>query len=126
MVPEDYLSYSSSYRPDLVARMQGREGMTYIGDTKLVCPHASDPTATHRRGAFVGFGCTEPALTTKMFGQKQRGEPGDGNFDPDTGAGYVSPKEADYVHAIATHQDVQMLLMETYGGFGRGTMQLFK
>ena len=61
-----------------------------------------------------------------MFGQEQRGLPGDGNFDPDTGARYVSPKEADYVHAIATHQDVQMLLMETYGGFGRGTTQLFK
>jgi hypothetical protein len=124
MEPEDYMSYSNTYRPDMVARMQGSEGMNYIGDVKIACPHASDPTKTDSRGSMIGFGNTEPKLVTKMFGQKQRGKSGDGNFDPANGSGFVRPKVADYAHAIATHQDVQMLLFETYGGFGRGTMRL--
>ena len=56
MVPEDYVSYSSTYRPDLVARMMGRGGMAFVGDAKLCCPHATDPTLTHHRGSMVGFG----------------------------------------------------------------------
>jgi hypothetical protein len=126
MEPDDYVSYSSTYRPDLVARMRGRASMALVGDTKLCSPHATDPTLTHHRGSLVGFGHTAPALVAKMCGQKQRGEPGDGQFDPVTGGGYVRPTAADYEHAIATQQDVQMLLFETYGGFGPGTMRLLK
>ena len=53
-----------------------------------------------------------------MLGRKERGSPGDGNFNPQTGGGYVSAKVADYAHAIGLHHEVVVLLFETFGGFG--------
>ena len=61
-----------------------------------------------------------------MFGRAQRGQPGDGAFNPSTGAGYVSPstKPGDYAHAVAKGVQVEPLLFETFGGFSPDVVRL--
>jgi hypothetical protein len=126
MEPTNHHSYSNGYRPDATAYSQGWESAHLVMDIKVGNPHSSNPDDTGRRGAAVGFGNTKPDLVAKMFGQLQRGLEGDGQFNPATGAGYVKPTEGDYAHAIATGQDVRMILFETFGGFGRDTMRVLK
>ena len=127
MEPEDYLPYSSnSYKPDLVAHGLGRGGRSYIADNKFFNSVASEGTEVQRRGAYVGFGNTEPEARKLVHGHVERNSEGDGNFDPQTGGGHVSARVADYVHAIGLQHEVVVLLFETFGGFGDQVVKLLK
>ena len=57
--------------------------------------------------------------TTDVSKMRSSGPPcvGVGNFQPLTGEGYVSPKEGHYDEAARKHV-VDVLLFETFGGFG--------
>ena len=59
------------------------------------------PEDVGQRGAFVGFGNTEPGTSADVFGLEQRGAVGDGDFRPSDGGGYVAYKKADYAHALS-------------------------
>ena len=61
-----------------------------------------------------------------MYGLEERGEPGDGRFDPSTGGGYVAPRKADYAHALSLGVDLRLLAFETFGGFSPGVVRLLK
>ena len=52
-------------------------------------------------GSRVAFGATHEAAAHKVLGRVGYGVPSDGNFDPSSGEGYVSPQTADYVDAIS-------------------------
>ena len=57
---------------------------------------------------------------------EQRGEEGDGNFNPETGTGYVAPRKADYAHALSLDVEVMLLAFETFGGFSPGVERFLK
>ena len=57
---------------------------------------------------------------------KEQGAEGDGNFDPKTGEGHVPARPGDYDRARAQGYDVQLLLLETFGGAGPGVMRLLR
>ena len=52
-----------------------------------------------------------------MHGRRERLGPL-ATFNPNTGAGDVSPKEGDYAHAEAMGLRVVLMLVETFGGLG--------
>ena len=74
----------------------------------------------------MGFGNTRPPMREKVYGRDEHGVEGDGEFDPATGAGYVSAKDGDYRMALGRGCDVWLLLFETFGGFGEGVTRLLK
>ena len=115
--PHDHKTYSSGYRPDLVALYAVSGSHHVIGDLKFFDPLASAFARIGAAGAYVAFGNTRPAARAAVLGRGQRGVEGDGCFNPATGEGYVAPLEADYRHAILQQHDVVPLLFETFGGF---------
>ena len=126
--PENHLPYSNTYRPDLVGRRlaRGGGGRHIVGDVKFLDPLSSNFSDIDRRGAFVAFGSTKPGIHAKVFGLAQRGEKGDGNFNPATGGGYVARTEADYSPALSQGHEVACLLFETFGGFSPAVVRLLK
>lgn len=97
-----------------------------VGDLKVVDPLSSDTASIGPVGAIIAFANSLPAIREKMFGRAQRGQPGDGVFNPATGAGYVSPSIApgDYAYAVSKGVQVEPLLFETFGGFSPDVVQL--
>ena len=63
-------------------------------------------------------------MTLKVFGCEEHGVEADGAFQPEHGTGHIAAHTADYAHAIAHGCDVNLLLFETFGGFGPGVMKL--
>ena len=62
------------------------------------------------RGGFVGFGNTAPQGQLLVHGRRERlGPPA--TFNPNTGAGYVSPKEGDTTLGRAEALGVRVVLM---------------
>ena len=69
---------------------------------------------------------TEPGARAVVLGRPERGTPSDGPFRPRTGEGYVSAQRGDYERARACGVQAQVLLVETFGGFGAGMRDLLK
>ena len=128
MEPANHLPYSNTYRPDLVGQRlaRGGGGKHIVGDLKFLDPLSSNPGSVDGRGGRVAFGSTQPGIHAKVFGLAQRGEKGDGNFDPATGGKYVARAEADYSHSLSQGHEVMCLLFETFGGFSPAVVRLLK
>ena len=124
--PPDHAPYSADYRPDFVALGRGHNGKPLIGEVKLTDPLSSVVAEILQRGRAVAFGNTLPVLQEKVYGLEQRGEEGDGNFKPLTGAGYVAPQKADYEHALSLDCEVLLLAFETFGGFSPDVVRYLK
>ena len=124
MEPSSHLPYSNNYKPDVVIKGQGKGGVRLVGDLKLFDPLSSNPDDVSRRGALVGMGNTAPGSNARVLGLAQRGEEGDGKFNPADGSGYVAFQEADYSHAIAQGCDVRPLLFETFVGMSKEVREL--
>ena len=111
--PADCTEYSD-HRPDLTLLL---EGLLTVFDLKVFAPIGSDAGEVGLRGGFVGFGNTAPHGQLLVHGRRERlGPPA--TFNPNTGAGYVSPKEGDYARAEALGVRVVLMLVETFGGLG--------
>ena len=88
---------------------------------KVVAPIGSDAGEVELRGGFVGFGNTAPHGQLLVHGRRERlGPPA--TFNPNTGAGYVSPKEGDYARAEALGVRVVLMLVETHPYVGDLTL----
>ena len=73
MEPRDHLGYSNDYRPHVSVAGAGRSRSRLVGDVKFKDPLSSNPEDVGQRGAFVGFGNTEPGMSADVFGLEQRG-----------------------------------------------------
>ncbi|EOD38865.1 hypothetical protein EMIHUDRAFT_251615 [Emiliania huxleyi CCMP1516] len=105
-------------------------------------PLSSNPEDVGQRGAFVGLGNTEPGTSADVFGLEQRGAVGDGDFRPSDGGGYEEQGRerardralayqggagGDYRYAREDKGvDVQLLLFESFGGFGKGVREILR
>ena len=106
--PADCSEYSD-HRPDLTLLL---EGLLTVFDLKVFAPIGSDAGEVELRGGFVGFGNTAPHGQLLVHGRRERlGPPA--TFNPNTGAGYVSPKEGDYARAEAL--DVRVVYKQARG-----------
>ena len=119
--PRNYEDYSD-HRPDI----ELRRDKLCVYDLKVFAPIGSKPGEVEQRGAFVGMGNTEPDARAVVLGRSERGTPSDGPFRPRTGEGYVSAQRGDYERARACGVQAQVLLVETFGGFGAGLRDLLK
>ena len=104
----------------------GESGSTFLGELKFIDPLSSNPADIKRRGSLVAFGNTRPPMREKVYGRDEHGAPGDEEFDPATGAGYVPAMDGDYCMAMEHGCDVRLLLFETFGGFGDGVTHLLR
>jgi hypothetical protein len=116
--PKDSARYSD-HRPDFVLRLNG---VDYVWDVKVFDPLGSSPSKLDVRGATVGFGNTAPDAHKLVLGLRQQGVPGDGNFRPGNGQGYVPAFGGDYARAQDNGYKVVCLLAETFGGFHQGLL----
>ena len=91
-------------------------------DVKVFDPLGSSPSKLDVRGATVGFGNTAPDAHKLVLGLRQQGVPGDGNFRPGNGQGYVPAFGGDYARAQDNGYKVVCLLAETFGGFHQGLL----
>ena len=97
-----------------------------LGDLKVIDPLCSEEAKVGLLGGSVAFGNTRPAVRLKMFGHLQRGQIGDGSFNPTTGTGYVTPVPGDYAGALENGAHVVAMLFETFGGFSPDFLGLLK
>jgi hypothetical protein len=123
--PLDSQQYSD-HRPDITLHGLGPAGVSILLDLKLFSCFSSDPASLGRAGASVGFGNTRPAARELVLGLRGRGSPGDGCFNPASGAGYVAPKDGDYARALRDGLEVVPMLFETLGGFSSDFFGLLK
>ena len=120
--PQDYIGYSD-HRPDITLLV---EGSLTAFDLKVFDPIGSQPATTEERGAYVAFGNTAEVADGRVLGRRGRGVAGDGTFCRRTCAGHVAPVVGDYARALANGVTCVPLLVETFGGFGRGLVQALK
>ena len=125
--PPDHSLYSSTYRPDLVVLFaEGGGSHHLILDLKFLDPLVASLSDIRPEGSRVAFGATHEAAAHKVLGRVGHGVPSDGNFDPSSGEGYVSPQTADYVDAITKGHTVVPLLFEAFGGFSPAAVRFFE
>mgnify|MGYP001187389701 FL=1 len=122
--PADSASYSPGKRPDLALHTLGRRAAVLLGDLKLYDPVGSDPTKTGGLGATVAFGNTLFRALELSLGHEERGRPSEGRWDPLSGAGHLPAAKGEYAGAIAQGADVQVLLVETFGGMAPQLLDL--
>ena len=65
-----------------------------------------------------------PEARKIVLGRAQRGQPGDGAFQPTTGAGYVAPAAGQYTWSLSLGIEVLVLLFSTLGGFSPDVLKL--
>ena len=70
---------------------------------------------SENEGSHVGFGGTAEHARHLTFGCKQRGRPGQPQFNHTTGAGYVAEHKGHYHDALSKHRFVSLVLVETTG-----------
>ena len=58
------------------------------------------------------------------LGHEERGRPSEGRWDPLSGAGHLPAAKGEYAGAIAQGADVQVLLVETFGGMAPQLLDL--
>lgn len=113
--PADHASYSPGKRPDMALFLL--DSIRAL-DLKVFDPIGSCPGSVERRGAHVACGNTLPRARLIVRGRRQRGQPGDGAFQPRTGAGWVPAQPGEYAAAEAVGTEPVELLVETFGGMG--------
>jgi hypothetical protein len=120
--PDDYYGYSD-HRPDVRLLVEGE--LTAL-DLKIYDPLGSQPATAGERGAHVAFGNTQEAANARVLGRRERGQPGDGRFNLHTGAGYVAAVSGDYERALQAGVRCIPMLIETFGGFGPGLLEVLR
>ena len=94
-------------------------------DLKIFDPIGSKPGEAGERGGHVGFGNTEEAAHAVVLGRRERGAEAPGKrYNRHTGEGYVAPVAGDYARARAAGVTCVPLLVETFGGFGTGLVDV--
>ena len=110
--PADYEGYSDT-RPDLTVN---RDGLL-VGDLKMFDAIGSDGVPP-MRATMVGFGNTHPKARELCLGLRERGQPGDGEWNWRKGSGHVAARDGKYARALRAGCRVVPLLVETLGGMG--------
>ena len=119
--PADYAGYSD-HRPDITLLLEG--SLTAL-DLKVFDPVGSKPAAAGERGGHVGFGNTAEEANALVLGRRERGVEGT-RFNRRTGAGYVKGRTGDYARALESGVTCVPLLVETFGGFGAGLVDVLR
>ena len=77
-------------------------------------------------GHRFAFGSTEEAMRRKVYGLKERGEPGDPPLNRLTGHGRVLACDGDYADAISKGHGVLLLMTESTGALAKPVVMLLR